>query len=176
MATLPPDAEPTHLETPIRFGVISDTHGRLPAGALRAFDGVDRIVHCGDVGDPDVLIELEALAPVEAVRGNTDPIGTDMPLPETRHFLIGRKTIAVAHGHQAGYPDRILNRLTLLFTPFRPAMICYGHTHRYAEDSYGGILFLNPGSAGSPRGGGGPSVAVVEITAEGAFQVRRVRL
>lgn len=78
-------------------GVISDTHGLLRPEALAALAGSDLIIHAGDVGSPDVLDALSAIAPVHAVRGNTDRDAWAMKLPETRIVKIEKARVFVIH-------------------------------------------------------------------------------
>src|ERR1700757_364499 len=79
------------------IGVISDTHGLLRPEAIEALKGVDRILHAGDVGDPDILRELEKIAPVTAVRGNVDGGAWAHELPLSDVIEIERVSIYVLH-------------------------------------------------------------------------------
>ncbi len=65
------------------MGVISDTHGLLRPEVISAFEGVSLIIHAGDVGRPAVLEALRNIAPVVAVRGNTDRDAWAFRLPLT---------------------------------------------------------------------------------------------
>ncbi|HUK14108.1 MAG TPA: metallophosphoesterase family protein [Thermoanaerobaculaceae bacterium] len=123
-------------------GVISDTHGLLRAGALAALAGCERIVHAGDVGSPDVLARLAAIAPVTAVRGNVDVEQWARELPETAAVEIGGTWIFVIHD---------LSRLDLDPAAAGFAVVISGHSHRPEARTEGGVLFLNPGSAGPRR-------------------------
>ena len=144
-------------------GVISDTHGRLPSAILRAFEGVEAIIHCGDVGSDEVLNELELIAPVKAVSGNVDGSPTKrMPLSRIEEF--DGRIIAVTHGHLIQRPGSgLCAGLVEAFRARRPAVICYGHTHRYAEEWIEGILVLNPGAVHRPRDGHFPSAAILTL-------------
>src|SRR4051794_4892585 len=85
-----------------RIGLISDTHGLVRPDVFQALEGVELILHAGDVGD-DVLEELAAIAPVEAVYGNTDP--TDDPrLTQSIERTLGGVRVHVSHGHEIGSP------------------------------------------------------------------------
>jgi hypothetical protein len=79
------------------IGAISDTHGLLRPQALAALAGCDPIIHAGDVGSPDVLARLGALAPVHAVRGNVDHGAWSASLPVTRRIEIDGFRIYVLH-------------------------------------------------------------------------------
>jgi len=131
------------------IGLISDTHvpsraAALPSAVGRAFAGVDLIIHCGDITDKGCLDELSSIAPLVAVKGNMDP--GDMGLDPEEVLSINDKFIlCISHG--SGSPFDIKQRLYKTFLPFKPDMICYGHTHIYADENYNSIRFLNPGSA-----------------------------
>ncbi len=152
-------------------GLISDTHGRLRRGVFEALEGVERILHAGDVGPVDVLTELAAIAPVTAVYGNTD--GWDIrerTRNEERLELDGR-AVVLTHGHVLGTP-----RPANLRAAYPGAdIIVYGHTHRPAVDRLGGALIINPGAAGPARFKLKPSVAVLELGANGE-DVRLIEL
>jgi putative phosphoesterase len=126
-------------------GIISDTHGLLRNGVHEALAGVDVILHAGDVGG-DILSELQLIAPVKAVFGNTDPPGTP-DLEEAIELAIDGVTIHMSHGHELGSP-----------TPAKLAeayptadVIVYGHTHRQLVTRIGDRLIVNPGAAGPQR-------------------------
>lgn len=142
----------------VRVGVLSDTHGLLRPEVLRAFRGVARILHAGDVGDPAILTELEALAPVTAVWGNVDGWAVRDRTAEEAEGEVAGLRYAVTHGHQ------VMPRYGRLAARFPGAgLVVYGHTHVPALRRAGGTLLLNPGSAGPRRAGRPVSVAVVEI-------------
>jgi len=127
---------------PKTIGLISDTHGLLRPQALRALEGSDLIVHAGDVGDPEILETLKTIAPVFAVRGNVDTEPWALSLPETEIIETDPVTIYVLHNVHA-----------LDLDPFAAGfhVIVTGHTHKPARTEHGGVLFLNPGSAGPRR-------------------------
>jgi uncharacterized protein len=126
----------------VRVGVISDTHGLLRPEAEAALAGCDRILHAGDIGDPEILPRLRRIAPVAAVRGNTDIEAWARVEPERlRLDLAG---CAVLMLHDLG---------TLAESPAAEgiSVVVSGHTHRPEIEERGGVLFLNPGSAGPRR-------------------------
>ena len=133
----PGEVPATHL-----VGVISDTHGLLRAGAAAALAGCERIIHAGDVGSPDVLARLAAMAPVTAVRGNVDVEAWARELPETAAVEIGGTWLFVIHD---------LGRLDLDPAAAGFAVVISGHSHRLEARRERGVLFLNPGSAGPRR-------------------------
>lgn len=144
-----------------RIGIISDTHGRVPAGALEALDGVDRILHAGDIGDPDLLVELEAVAPVTAVHGNMDGPEIRASVPAEAIIEAEGRTIVLMHG------DALPDQSVAAFRAARPDadIVVHGHTHRVRVERDALPWVVNPGSAGDPRKGDRPSVAIVRLDA-----------
>lgn len=142
----------------MRIGLISDTHGRLRPEVFELFRGVDHILHAGDVGPADLLVELEAVAPVTAVWGNTDGFDLRARLPEIAAVELAGVRIVVAHGHQLGSPTAPALRRA---HP-EAAVIVFGHTHRPLVDP-GPALVVNPGSAGAARFGIPPSVGILTL-------------
>lgn len=143
----------------MRIGLISDTHGRLRPQVYDAFDGVDLILHAGDVGPIDIITELEAIAPVHAVMGNTDsPALMPRVQDEVRLELEG-VAVVVVHGHLMGSPTAALLRAAYPDAD----VIVYGHTHRQAVEEVDGCLIVNPGAAGAARFGLKPAVAVLVL-------------
>lgn len=151
------------------IGLISDTHGLVRADVHRALAGVELILHAGDVGGGEVLDELELIAPVLAVYGNTDPPG-DARLNEAIDLTIGEVRIHVSHGHELGSPTakKLLER-------YAADVIVFGHTHQQLVVHAGEQLVVNPGAAGARRFKLEPSVARLTIT-NGAAEVELVTL
>lgn len=147
----------------MRIGLISDTHGRLRAEALERLGGVDHILHAGDIGPVDLLTELEAVAPVTAVWGNTDGFDVRAAVREVAALELEGRQVVVMHGHQVGSPNPDNLRAA------HPAadIIVYGHTHRPRVDR-GTSLVINPGAAGAARFGIPPSVAILTLGDEEA--------
>jgi putative phosphoesterase len=143
----------------VRIGLISDTHGKLRAQVLELFDGVHLILHAGDIGDQDIITELETIAPVHAVHGNTDGWELSHRFAETVDLTVEGTRIIVAHGHRLGSPTP-----TLLRRAFPGAdVIVYGHTHVPLIDRAHRPLVINPGAAGPARFKLKPSVAILEL-------------
>ena len=153
----------------VKLGVISDTHGTLPAAVHDALAGVDHILHAGDVGPVDIITELEAIAPVTAVRGNTD---FAIDLPETRLVEFGGNKFLIHH--IVDFPVRSQTMLALL-TKEQPQIVIFGHTHMPCNERLDGVLYLNPGSPATPRGGASASVAIVEFE-NGTPRARHITL
>ena len=127
---------------PRLIGVISDTHGLVRPEVLKAFQGVELIIHAGDVGSPEVLEVLRALAPLVAVRGNVDRGEWAQDLTDTEVVEAGESRLYVLHN---------LHELDL--DPFAAGFraVISGHSHCPAKENRQGVLFLNPGSAGPRR-------------------------
>ena len=123
-------------------GIISDTHGLLRPEALSALQGVELIIHAGDVGGPEVLRRLKEIAPVFAVRGNVDTQPWAKELPETTTIEAARTSFYVLH-----------NLLHLDLKPEAAGfqVVVTGHTHQPERYERNGVLYLNPGSAGPRR-------------------------
>jgi putative phosphoesterase len=157
--------------TPYRIGVISDTHGFVPAAALTRLEGVNLIVHAGDIGQDHVLIELEAVAPVKAVSGNVDgpPLPGRRPLIQRLETPLGR--IAVVHGHMREAPAGDRSALAAFFAEFKPDIIIFGHTHIPCLEIIDGVTLFNPGSAGRVRLGRAPSIGIISANPDGGSLV-----
>ncbi len=124
------------------IGLISDTHGLLRKEALRTLEGSDLIIHAGDVGSPEIIDALKALAPVVAVKGNVDTESWASALPETEVVDAGPATIYVLHDVHA----LDLNPAAAGFH-----IVVSGHSHKPARTERDGVLYINPGSAGPRR-------------------------
>ena len=144
----------------MRLGIISDTHGTLPPEVFQVFEGVDHILHAGDVGSADILTELEALAPVTAVYGNTDGWGLRAKLPKVAKLRLDGFDIVVTHGDQFGTPTP-----EALHEAFPEGeILVFGHTHQPLVETVDVVVTaMNPGSAGAPRHGLPPSVGIMEL-------------
>lgn len=151
------------------IGLISDTHSLIRPQALEALAGSDLILHAGDVGGDDILIELEQIAPVHAVYGNTDPPG-DPRLSASLEATISGVRVHVSHGHEIGAPtpDKLL-------ATYDADVIVYGHTHKPLVVNVAGRWVVNPGAAGPRRFDLAPSVARMTIR-DGAVSVDVVKL
>ena len=124
------------------IGVISDTHGMLRPEVSRIFEGVDMIVHAGDIGSADILKSLEAIAPVTAVSGNVDGTVISAFLNDSETFEYKGFKFHLLHD---------LSRLTIDPKSMGIDMVISGHTHLPEIRSDNGVMFLNPGSAGPKR-------------------------
>jgi hypothetical protein len=157
MTPLSPDP-PLALRRSAVVGIVSDTHGHLSLEAAQALDGVDLILHAGDIDTPRVLDLLSQLAPVQAVRGNMDHGSWARSLPAMLPLTVARATIYIVHD---------LSRIDLEPMAAGIHVVISGHTHRSALERRGGVLYLNPGSASFPRHGTSSTVARLVVNAEG---------
>ena len=143
-------------------GLISDTHGLIRPEVFAALDGVELILHAGDVGGPTIVHELSTIAPVRAVYGNTDAPG-EPGLAESLDLKLEGVVIHVSHGHEVGgspTPEKLLARYTA-------DVIVYGHTHKPLIEQVGKRLVVNPGAAGPRRFNLKPSVARMTVSKAG---------
>jgi putative phosphoesterase len=126
----------------LQVGLISDTHGLLRPEAFEALKGSDHIVHAGDICDPAILTQLEKIAPVTAVRGNNDLGPWASAIAETEMLQLAETTIYVIHD---------LGQLDLDPVAEGLHVVVSGHSHQPRAEVRGGVLFINPGSAGPRR-------------------------
>lgn len=140
--------------TEMKIGILSDTHGQLRAEALEALKKADHILHAGDVGSPDVLKELERIAPLSCVRGNMDGGAWSQNLPFSDLVELSGKVIYMVHD---------LYTIDIDPTAAGVEVVVSGHTHQPEIRQDKGILYFNPGSASYGRHGSPPSIGWVEI-------------
>jgi uncharacterized protein len=129
-------------EFPLRVGLISDTHGLLRPQVVSFLEGSDHIIHAGDIGGPDILENLERIAPVTAVRGNNDGGSWADRLRETELLQVEVVAIHVIHDIAELGPEQGLAGIQV---------IVFGHSHKPMVEKRGEILYVNPGSAGPRR-------------------------
>jgi putative phosphoesterase len=125
------------------IGLISDTHGLLRPEAVELLKGCDFIVHAGDIGDPEIVVELARLAPVTAVRGNIDKAAWAQTLPETEVLKVGEATFL--------YVLHDVAELDLDPAAAGFQAVVSGHSHKPGSRWKDGVLYVNPGSAGPRR-------------------------
>jgi uncharacterized protein len=141
----------------MKIGVISDTHNFFDPKIPELFRGVEHIIHAGDVGTTAILSELERIAPVTAVYGNTDLM---LPLKEVEVFELGRHKFLLQHIVQPHTPAVLLSDRV---QREKPDTIVFGHTHKPFNQTIEGIWYFNPGYAGKPRFGMERSVALLHF-------------
>lgn len=154
------------MATAALVGLISDTHGHLDPRVYEALEGVDVILHAGDVCGDSILFELQAIAPrVVAVRGNCDVSDGAWSLSHVERTTIAGARFLVIHD---------LKSLRTL--PDDVDVVVHGHTHRPSVTSEGAVLLVNPGSASQRRRMPSRSVAIARIGTEGDVDVRTIML
>jgi putative phosphoesterase len=124
------------------IGIISDTHGLLRPEALSMIQGVQHIIHAGDIGKPEIIPGLAEIAPVTAIRGNVDVADWTRALPETACVTLLGRRFFVIH-----------DRNDLWFDPAKNGYdgVISGHSHRANTETVDGVFYLNPGSGGPER-------------------------
>lgn len=151
----------------MKIGVISDTHGLLRPEVLPKLEGVESILHLGDVGDPGILDALREIAPVTAVRGNVDTKGPCSRLPETDVLLI-----------EGGYLYLLHNIETLHLDPAAAkfSAVLYGHSHKATISRHKGVLYFNPGSCGPRRFNLAVTIGYLHVGTDGSLKPEIVDL
>lgn len=150
----------------MRIGLISDTHGLLRPEAVAALQGCAQIIHAGDIGKPQVLDGLRAIAPLEAIRGNIDTADWAQVLPERLDLRIGGLTLHVLHD---------LKQLDIDPLAAGVDVVIAGHSHKPKAERRDGVLYVNPGSAGPRRFSLPISLALLELN-DGQAQVELISL
>ncbi|NLM52278.1 MAG: metallophosphoesterase [Firmicutes bacterium] len=135
----------------MRIGVISDTHiptraRHLPAVLFEHFADVDLILHAGDLVDPQVLVDLAAIAPVEAVAGNMDSPELQNKLGSKKILELAGFRIGLTHGHLGSYRHHTPQRALSIFAQDAVDVVIFGHSHQPYLKKEKGILLFNPGS------------------------------
>jgi putative phosphoesterase len=143
----------------MKIGVISDTHNFLDPRVPTLFAGVEHILHAGDIGQPRLIWELEQIAPVTAVLGNTDDPGFHYRLIEMVE-LAGRRFVVQHIVHPHGLDEAARSRLAAA----QPDAVVFGHSHKPFCETIGRTLFFNPGYAGKYRFGLPRSLAILHCT------------
>jgi uncharacterized protein len=152
------------------IGIISDTHGLTRPEALAALQGSDLIIHAGDIGKPEVVEALRAVAPVRAIRGNVDRGEWADAFPRTDFVEVAGSYLYVLHD---------VNELDLDPAAADFRVVISGHSHQPSITSRDGVLYLNPGAAGPRRfhlpitvarlqiGAGAPAAEIIELSVSG---------
>jgi|SRR5688572_23007642 len=125
-----------------RIGLISDTHGLVRPEALKALAGVELIVHAGDIGKPEVLDCLQAIAPLAAIKGNNDTAPWARRIPEILDLHVKDRTLRVIHNIRDSEPNLRAAGIDVVIS---------GHSHKPSVQTRDNVLFVNPGSAGPRR-------------------------
>lgn len=126
----------------MRIGLIADTHNLLRPEALAALQGVDHLIHAGDIGGPHILEQLARIAPLSVVRGNNDQEPWADDIPEHLTLSFGAITLYVLHDLKQLEVDPAAQGIDVVIA---------GHSHKPLHEERNGVLYLNPGSAGPRR-------------------------
>ena len=129
-----------------KIGIISDTHDFLDPQVPKLFAGVEHILHAGDIGKRRIILDLEKIAPVTSVMGNTDDPGWNYPLTEM--ITLARRKFLI---HHIVNPHNLTEELQHRVTREQPDIVVFGHTHKPFSATINDILFFNPGYAGKQR-------------------------
>lgn len=143
-----------------RVGIISDTHGLLRPQAVAALQGVELIIHAGDIGKADIIDQLRRIAPVHAIRGNVDTQDWAAAFPETERVDVAGHAFWLVH-----------NIADLDLDPKAAGLsaVVFGHSHMPLIEDRNGVLFINPGSAGPRRFSLPVSLALATVTPGGIY-------
>ncbi|MBS0222874.1 MAG: metallophosphoesterase family protein [Proteobacteria bacterium] len=141
----------------MKLGIISDTHGLLRPEVVQRLVGVHGIIHAGDIGHPEVISGLRKIAPTTAIRGNIDRGGWASEYPHTVLLKLDGRSIYVLHD---------LKELDIDPAAAGIDIVVSGHSHRPKIETVGGVLYLNPGSAGPRRFSLPIALATLELAGE----------
>ena len=153
----------------MKIGVISDTHNYFDPKITVLFAGVDHILHAGDVGKTSIIFQLEEIAPVTAVIGNTDSF---LDLRETEIVTLAEKKFLL---HHIINPHELAERINARISRERPDVVVFGHTHKPFCETIEGALYFNPGYAGKSRFGLERTLAIMRVDEKG-IQTEFLRL
>jgi putative phosphoesterase len=144
----------------MRIGVISDTHGLVRPEVFEAFQGVDQILHAGDIGGEDVLIELRAIAPVTACAGNVDGFRCG-EAGETARITLGGVRFFITH--ILDRPQKPRGEVSAQLAKEPADVVLFGHSHLPHDETVNGVHYFNPASAGPRRFDYPVSVGIIEV-------------
>lgn len=145
----------------MKLAILSDTHGLLRPQVLEQLNGVDAILHGGDINKQSIVDTLEACAPLYVVRGNNDKEWAEA-IPHHRMFTLEGVTFYMVHNKKDVPAD-----LTGV------DVVVYGHSHKYAQEEKDGVLWLNPGSCGPRRFHQEITMAMLELS-DGTLRVTKI--
>lgn len=152
----------------MKIGVVSDSHipyrvKVLPDFIWQAFSDVDLILHAGDIIEESVLIDLEAIAPVESVKGNMDVPDSyrKFKLAKKKIINVGKKKIGLVHGD--GSSGTTPKRARKAFDQEEVDCVVFGHSHQPFNEVIDGVLMFNPGSCTDPRREPRPSCGILHV-------------
>ena len=139
---------------------MSATHGWLDPRVEKIFDGVEHILHAGDIGDSIIELDLKFIAPVTVVQGNVD---VGLPFKLTEIVTLADKIFLV---HHITNPWALSEPLEHQIRKQKPDAVIFGHTHKPFAQMVDGIFYFNPGYAGKPKFGAERSVAILTVVGQ----------
>lgn len=167
---------PDEATSALKIGLVSDTHGLYDPRVGQALRGSDVILHAGDVGSTQVLDELGLIAPLQVVRGNVDRPDAGWPLSLTLtlsgltihalHVLPVAQSDLAAWAQSTQASQRLPKPAERLLHAFDPSVevVVFGHSHLPCLVALGGVMWVNPGSAGPKRFKLPRTCALLEVT------------
>ena len=144
------------------IGVVSDTHGFYDPRVPPLLEGVEHILHAGDIGTGRIVEQLSRIAPVTAVRGNNDREGPESEFPEIEILNLGGCRIFLTHIVKV--PEDGDNAGLAVYLEYGADVVVFGHSHMALHESRGGLTFFNPGAAGKRRFNVVPSIGLLELS------------
>ena len=145
------------------IGVVSDTHGYLNPRVPELFQGVDHILHAGDIEDSGIIAALAEIAPVTVVRGNNDRTGPESLYPEEVSLQLEGFGFYLTHIVKP--PKKPDDPAITAYKKRAVDIVVYGHSHIAFQQEIENILFFNPGAAGKRRFKVVPSIGFLELEA-----------
>ncbi|MCG8604666.1 metallophosphatase family protein [bacterium] len=158
----------------MKVGVISDTHGFIDPKVFTVFDGVELILHAGDIGSEDIITSLETIAPVKAIHGNIDTFPLSTRYPEVLAIEMEGVAICIIHQFIDIRNSKIRDEMAKT-SKAQPDILIFGHSHQAKLEYSGEMLLFNPGSAGRRRFSLRPAVGLLTLSEE-SFTPRIVYL
>ena len=146
----------------MQIGVVSDTHGSIHPEVFSCLKGSRLILHAGDIGGEDIITELETIAPVKAVTGNTDVFPITERFKHTEIIEISGKKVYLIHRYMEGGGYKVPSVVKDIEEK-EPDIVVFGHTHMQHAQVSDGRLYFNPGSAGQRRPGKRLGAGIIKI-------------
>ena len=143
------------------IGVVSDTHGYLNPRVPELLQGVDHILHAGDIGDAGIIEELAQIATVTVVRGNNDRTGPESLYPEEVSLKL--EGLGFYLTHIVKVPKGPDHPSMQPYSDTGADVVVFGHSHIALQRQIGSVLFFNPGAAGKRRFKVVPSIGFLEL-------------
>jgi putative phosphoesterase len=180
----------------MRIGVITDSHvpdrvGALHPDVLASFRelAVQHIIHAGDISSPQVLDQLEQVAPCTSVKGNRDYFKKQKE-EVVKYLSFNNVKICINHG-QGNLLQYAADKIPYILMGYRferyypilkkdmadANIIVFGHTHQIENRWINNKLFFNSGSA-YDRGndGAGPTIGLIQIGSDQSIEAKIIPL